>query len=81
MAYDNPILDSRIYKVGYCDGYEASIEADVINENLFTEVDQEGNRFVLIKSILDTRTNSMQSTQQDFFVITKSGTKRRKKYK
>ena len=57
------------------------MEADVINENLFTEVDQEGNRFVLIKSILNTRTNSMQALQQDLFVITNSGTKQRRKYK
>ena len=52
--------------------------ANVIAENLFAQVDQEGNRFVLIESIIDTRTDGTQTLQKDAFVITKNGTKRRK---
>ena len=50
----------------------------MITGNLFPKADQEGNRFVLIKSIIDTRTDVTQTLQQDSFLITKSGTKRRK---
>ena len=75
MANNNPILDSRIYEVEYCDGYVAAMSANVISENLFTQVDQEGTRFVLIESIIDTRTDGTQTLQQDAFFITKSGTK------
>ena len=52
--------------------------SNVITENLFTQVGQEGKRFVLIGSIIDTRTDGTQTLQKDAFVITKSGTKRRK---
>ena len=38
-ANDNPILDSRIYEVEYADGYKASLKANAIAENLFTQVD------------------------------------------
>ena len=38
-ANDNPILDSRIYEVEYADGYKASLTANAIAENLFTQVD------------------------------------------
>ena len=75
LANDNPILDSRIYEVKYRDGYVAEMEANVIAENLFTQVDKEGNIFVIIESITNTITHTLQ---QDAFVITKSGTKRRK---
>ena len=54
------------------------MSANVISENPFAQVDQESNRFVLIKSILDTRTDGTQTLQQDAFVITNSGTKRRR---
>ena len=52
--------------------------ANVISENLFAQVYQEGNRFLLIDAIIDTRTNGTQTLQQDVFIITKSGDKRRK---
>ena len=76
MANDNIILESRIYEVEYCDGYVVSMAANIIAENIFTQVDQEGNTCVLIDSIINTRTYGTQTLQQDAFVITKSGNKR-----
>ena len=52
--------------------------ASVIVKNLLSQVDQEGNIFLLIDSIIDERTNGKLILQQDTFVITKSGTKQRK---
>ena len=77
MDNDNTILDLRMYKVKYRDGYVVAMSANVIAENLFTQVHQEGNRFVLIESIIDTRTNGTQKLQQYAFFINKNGTKRR----
>ena len=48
---------------------------NVVAENLFAKVYQEGNIFVLIESILDTRTNGTKILQQDAFIIINSGTK------
>ena len=78
MANDNPILDSIIYEVEYLNGYVVKMAANVISKNLFAQVYQEGNRFALIESIIDTRTGGTQTLQQDSFVVTKSGTKQRK---
>ena len=61
VANKNEILDSRMYEVKYRDGYIASMVANVIAENPFAQVDQIGNIFVLIKTIIDTRTNSAQA--------------------
>ena len=57
MANNNPILDFRMYEVEYQNGYVAAMVENVIDENLFTQFDQEGNIFVLIESIIDTRTD------------------------
>ena len=40
---DNPLLDTKMYEVEYLDGEHASLSANHIVENLFTQVDDEGN--------------------------------------
>lgn len=77
-ANDNPILDSRIYEVEFPDGHRASLAANVIAENLFAQVDPEGNRLALLDDVIDYRTNGKQVEMDDGFVITPTGTKRKK---
>ena len=48
-ANDNPILDSRIYEVEYPDGHRASLAANVITENSFAQVGDEGRCSVLLQ--------------------------------
>ena len=57
VANETPILDSRMYEVEYCYGYVATMASNAIYENLFTQVDKEGNIFLLIESIIDKRTD------------------------
>ncbi len=45
-ANDNPILDTRMHKVEFQGGYKASMAANAIAENLFSQIDDEGNRHV-----------------------------------
>jgi hypothetical protein len=77
-ANDNPILDTRMYQVEYSDGHKASLAANAIAENMFAQVDAEGNRHVLFKEIIDHRTDGSELNQQDAFITTRSGTKRRR---
>ena len=77
-ANDNPILDTRIYEVEFPDGYRTSLAANAIAENLFAQVDDNGNRHVLFSEIIDHRTNGKELKQQDAFVVTSTGTKRRR---
>ena len=76
-ASDNPILDTRMYEVEYQDGHTAALAANVIAENLIAQVDSEGNREIVLDEIVGTRTDGNQVNQQDAFITTKSGTKRR----
>jgi hypothetical protein len=77
-ANNNPILDTRMYEVEYPDGHKASLAANAIAENMFAQVDDEGNRHVLFEEIVDHRTDGSEVKQQDAFIQTRSGTKRRK---
>ena len=77
-ADDNPILDSRVYDVEFADGYKASLTANAIAENLFSQVDDEGNRFVMLDSIVDHRVNGEELQKDHAFIISSNGGKRRK---
>ena len=77
-ANDNPILDTRVYEVEFPDGHKASLAANAIAENLFSQIDDEGNRHVMLEEIIDHRTNGTEVKQQDAFIVNKSGTRRRR---
>ena len=49
----NPILDSRMYEVKYEDGHKLAMAANAIASNLFAQVDQDEQRFVLFNEIID----------------------------
>jgi hypothetical protein len=77
-AHDNPIHDSRMYEVDYQDGHKSAMAANAIAQNLFAQVDAEGNCHVLFDEIIDHRTDGEEVKQQDAFLTTRSGTQRRR---
>jgi hypothetical protein len=77
-ANDNPILDTRLYEVEYLDGYKASLAANAIAENLFAQIDKEGNRFITMESIMAHRVDGTQITNDCAYITSHNGGKRRK---
>ena len=61
-----------MYEVEFADGEKASLVANYIAENLFAQVDDEGNCQVLMNEIIDYRTNGTKLKQQDAFITTKT---------
>ena len=57
VANDNPILYTRMHEVKYAESYKTSLASDTIANNLFAQVDAEGNRHVIFDKIMDHRTN------------------------
>ena len=68
-----------MYEVEYQDGHTAALAVNLIAENLFTQVDEDGNRSVLFDKIVDVRIYGTQVLQQDAFVTKSSVTQRRVK--
>ena len=63
----------------FADGCKASLAANAIAENLFSQVDDEGNCFVMLDSIVDHRVNGEELQKDHAFIISSNGDKRRKK--
>ena len=59
------------------DGYKTSMTANCIAENMFSQVDEEGHRHVLMDTIIDTRTDGNQIMPSEAYIELKSGAKRR----
>ena len=75
IASDNPILDTRMYKVEYADGHKAVMTANNIANNLFAQVDQDGNRFVLFNEIIKHRKYGSDIREDDVFIHMSNGNK------
>ena len=75
---DNPILDSLIYEVEYLDEHRASLAANAIAGNLFTQVDNEVHRSVLLQEIVNHCVNRREVTKEHSFIISHNGGRLRK---
>ena len=78
IANNNPLLDSRQYEVEYIDGTTEVISANIIAENILSQVDEEGHRQLMIDEIIDHRTNGQEVPLERGLYKTKNGTMRRK---
>ena len=60
------------------DGTKESLSANYIAYNVFAQVDQAGNHQVLLDEIIDYHTTGKEVKQQDAFITSRTGTKRRR---
>ena len=51
----NPLLDTREYEVEFPDGSIDILSTNTIAENLYSQVDQEGNSYAVLSGIVDHR--------------------------
>lgn len=79
VANDNPLCDNRVYIVEWLDGHTEELMANVIAENLFAQVDDEGNRFVLLDDIVDHRKSADALSGDDGYIMSESGMKYRRR--
>ena len=64
-----------MYEVEYEDGHKVAMAANAISSNLFTQVDQDGQRFVLFDEIIDWQTDGSQIKSEDAFIHVSNGNK------
>jgi len=76
-TYDeNPMLNSIVYNVEFPDGQVREYGANVIAENMLTQVDSDGYSLTLMESIIDYRKDETAVPMEDKYVYTKSGQRR-----
>ena len=54
-AHANTLFDTREYDIEFTDGSVEKYTANVIAENMFAHVDDEGNQYLLMHNITDHR--------------------------
>ncbi len=74
-THANPFLDSSEYIVEHPDGTCGQYAANVIAENLYTQIDTEGNRYQVLKEIQDHRKDGRAITRADGWEISRNGNK------
>ena len=64
----NPILDTRTYEVEFPDGDVAEYTANVIAQNMWAQCDIDGNQHLLMKDIVDFKTDEHAVAIADQFI-------------
>ena len=68
----NPILDTKVYDVMFPDGAVCQYAANIIAENVYSQVDSNGHHTLLLKEITDHRKSAMSVPIDDKFVLSKT---------
>jgi len=70
---ENPVLNSIVCEVEFPDGEVRECSANIIAENMLTQIDLDGCSLSLMKGIIDCRKDEMAVPMEDKCICTKSG--------
>jgi hypothetical protein len=74
---DNPFLNTLVYDVEFPDGSVKEYAANIIAENLYSQVDENGHSYTLLDNILDHK--KTERAHESRYVNTRSGRRRLRK--
>jgi hypothetical protein len=77
--HSNPLLDTREYEVEFPDGSIDTYTANMIAENLYSQIDTDGRQYQIVDEIVDHRTNGHAVSVDDAFITDKYGNSHRRK--
>jgi hypothetical protein len=78
MRHSNPILDTLEYQVEFWVRLTATYAANVIAENLYPQVDEDGCHFAILQEITDHKRNGLALSKVDNFIENRHGQRRHK---
>ena len=77
---DNPFLNTIIYEVEFPDGQVKDYAANVVAENMLTQVDSDGFTLTMMDGIIDyERDDAVVIPKSDAYVVTRRGRKRHRR--
>ena len=77
-SHSNPLLDSRRYEIEFADGHIDELTANIIAENLLSQVDEEGHRQMMLSEIIDHRVLPDAIPKEEGTYVNPYGIKRKK---
>ncbi len=72
-GHANPLFDTREYVVEFTDGSTENYFANVIAENMYAQVDDEGRQYQLLDEIADHRSDRTTLRVEDGFTVSQNG--------
>lgn len=79
VYHENPILNSIIYDVEFPDGQVKEYAANILAENMLSQVDIDGHSKLLLNQIVDYQKESSAVPMEDKYLVTRSGQRRLRK--
>ena len=67
-----------MYEVEFIDGHKQALSANIIAENMFASVDEDGHRHLLLDSIIDARRTDIAIKKEDAFVTSSNRVKQQR---
>ena len=74
----NPILNTQVYDVMFPDGSIKQYGANIIAENIFSQVDEYGYRYQLLRNIIDHKKDDTAIPIEEGYTTSKNGNRSRK---
>jgi hypothetical protein len=68
LSNANPLLDTRVYQVSFPDGSTGEYSANVIAENMYSQVDEEGRQFNILTELINHHKNADALGPDDSYV-------------
>ena len=75
QAHSNPLLDTREYEVDFPDGTTNTYTANLIAQNIYSQVDQEGRSYAILNEIVDHRKDGRAISADDGYFTCQNGRK------
>ena len=73
---DNPVLDTTVYNGMFCNGTIKQYAANVIAQNMWAQVDEEGHQYLVLNSIVNHKKDETAVEKPDQYIVTKQGRKK-----
>ena len=72
-AHTNPLFDTREYDIEFTDGAIERYTVNVIAENMFAQVDEEGNMYMILQEIVDHKRDNSAMPMAEGMYQTRTG--------
>jgi len=73
VAHSNPIFDTRLYQVQFPEGHVEEYSANIIAQNIYSQLDSEGYRYTMMEEITDFKKNDRAVPPEERYVIGPNG--------
>ena len=77
-CHETAMLYTKVQEVEYLDVHKSSIASNNIAENLFPQVDEEGNGFMLFYEIVDHSVDGTEITQKNALIVSNNRGERKR---